>query len=78
MFLYYMQGCILDCAEEMDIVLKKGSWYSYGDQRYDYKILAFYQLTMRLTSSPFIWLLNFSFLKYCGFKSLPSPVYIQL
>lgn len=35
MFLYYMQGCILDCAEEMDIVVKKGSWYSYGDQRYD-------------------------------------------
>ncbi|KAI7731810.1 hypothetical protein M8C21_002214 [Ambrosia artemisiifolia] len=26
-------GCILDCAEMMDIVLKKGSWYSYGDQR---------------------------------------------
>ncbi|XP_076896034.1 DNA repair protein recA homolog 1, chloroplastic-like [Bidens hawaiensis] len=26
-------GCILDCAEMMDIVLKKGSWYSYKDQR---------------------------------------------
>lgn len=26
-------GCILDCAETMDIVLKKGSWYSYGDHR---------------------------------------------
>ncbi|KAL8237648.1 hypothetical protein R6Q59_018729 [Mikania micrantha] len=26
-------GCILDCAEVMDIVLKKGSWYSYRDQR---------------------------------------------
>ncbi|XP_059662297.1 DNA repair protein recA homolog 1, chloroplastic [Cornus florida] len=26
-------GCILDCAEMMDVVLKKGSWYSYGDQR---------------------------------------------
>ncbi|XP_038898981.1 DNA repair protein recA homolog 1, chloroplastic isoform X2 [Benincasa hispida] len=26
-------GCILDCAEIMDIVAKKGSWYSYGDHR---------------------------------------------
>ncbi|KAK4752976.1 hypothetical protein SAY87_021774 [Trapa incisa] len=26
-------GCILDCAEEMDIVVKKGSWYSFGEQR---------------------------------------------
>ncbi|ESW05313.1 hypothetical protein PHAVU_011G169700 [Phaseolus vulgaris] len=26
-------GCILDCAEMTDIVLKKGSWYSYGDHR---------------------------------------------
>ncbi|XP_058219043.1 DNA repair protein recA homolog 1, chloroplastic [Rhododendron vialii] len=26
-------GCILDCAEMMDVVLKKGSWYSYGDHR---------------------------------------------
>uniref|UniRef100_A0A9I9CYI4 DNA repair protein recA homolog 1, chloroplastic n=1 Tax=Cucumis melo TaxID=3656 RepID=A0A9I9CYI4_CUCME len=26
-------GCILDCAEIMEIVVKKGSWYSYGDQR---------------------------------------------
>ncbi|KAK7313272.1 hypothetical protein VNO77_37900 [Canavalia gladiata] len=26
-------GCILDCAEMMDIVSKKGSWYSYGDHR---------------------------------------------
>uniref|UniRef100_A0A5B7BKP9 RecA family profile 2 domain-containing protein n=1 Tax=Davidia involucrata TaxID=16924 RepID=A0A5B7BKP9_DAVIN len=26
-------GCVLDCAEMMDVVLKKGSWYSYGDQR---------------------------------------------
>lgn len=26
-------GCILDCAEMMNIVLKKGSWYSYGDHR---------------------------------------------
>ncbi|KAK3042582.1 hypothetical protein RJ639_000834 [Escallonia herrerae] len=26
-------GCILDCAEQMDVVLKKGSWYSYGDHR---------------------------------------------
>ncbi|KAF5943377.1 hypothetical protein HYC85_017454 [Camellia sinensis] len=28
-----MQGCILYCAEMMDVVLKKGSWYSYGDNR---------------------------------------------
>ncbi|XP_071905521.1 DNA repair protein recA homolog 1, chloroplastic-like isoform X3 [Coffea arabica] len=27
-------GCVLDCAEIMDIVLKKGSWYSYADQRW--------------------------------------------
>ncbi|XP_027353796.1 DNA repair protein recA homolog 1, chloroplastic isoform X2 [Abrus precatorius] len=27
------KGCILDCAEMMDIVSKKGSWYSYGDHR---------------------------------------------
>ncbi|XP_042514477.1 DNA repair protein recA homolog 1, chloroplastic [Macadamia integrifolia] len=26
-------GCILDCAEMMDIVTKKGSWYGYGDHR---------------------------------------------
>ncbi|XP_072956445.1 DNA repair protein recA homolog 1, chloroplastic [Typha angustifolia] len=26
-------GCVLDCAEMMDVVAKKGSWYSYGDQR---------------------------------------------
>ncbi|GMH24221.1 hypothetical protein Nepgr_026064 [Nepenthes gracilis] len=26
-------GCILTCAEMMDVVAKKGSWYSYGDQR---------------------------------------------
>ncbi|CAB4271950.1 unnamed protein product [Prunus armeniaca] len=26
-------GCILDCAETMDVVVKKGSWYSYGDNR---------------------------------------------
>lgn len=26
-------GCILDCAEVMDIVAKKGSWYSYGEHR---------------------------------------------
>ncbi|KAL5977091.1 hypothetical protein ACLOJK_021433 [Asimina triloba] len=24
-------GCILDCAEMMDVVVKKGSWYGYGD-----------------------------------------------
>lgn len=26
-------GCIVDCAEMMDVVVKKGSWYSYGDHR---------------------------------------------
>ncbi|RWR88708.1 AAA+ ATPase domain-containing protein [Cinnamomum micranthum f. kanehirae] len=26
-------GCILDCAEVMDVVVRKGSWYSYGDHR---------------------------------------------
>eukprot|EP01018_Ginkgo_biloba_P030996 Gb_04036 [translate_table: standard] len=26
-------GCILDCSEMMDIVSKRGSWYSYGDAR---------------------------------------------
>ncbi|KAJ1690015.1 hypothetical protein LUZ63_014170 [Rhynchospora breviuscula] len=26
-------GCILDCAEMMDVLAKKGSWYYYGDQR---------------------------------------------
>ncbi|KAF3333684.1 DNA repair protein recA 1 [Carex littledalei] len=26
-------GCILDCAEMMDVLVKKGSWYYYGDQR---------------------------------------------
>ncbi|RAL41083.1 hypothetical protein DM860_008781 [Cuscuta australis] len=26
-------GCVLDCAEAMNIVMKKGSWYSYGDHR---------------------------------------------
>ncbi|KAK4398711.1 DNA repair protein recA1, chloroplastic [Sesamum angolense] len=26
-------GCVLDCAEMTDVVLKKGAWYSYGDHR---------------------------------------------
>jgi recA bacterial DNA recombination protein len=26
-------GCMLDAAEAVDVVQKKGSWYSYGDQR---------------------------------------------
>ncbi|KAI4320677.1 hypothetical protein MLD38_034131 [Melastoma candidum] len=26
-------GCVLDCAEALDVVVKKGSWYSYGDHR---------------------------------------------
>jgi recombination protein RecA len=28
------QGCALDCAELMEVVAKKGSWYSYKDMRY--------------------------------------------
>jgi recombination protein RecA len=28
------QGCVLDCAELMEVVAKKGSWYSYKDIRY--------------------------------------------
>ncbi|XP_074574059.1 DNA repair protein recA homolog 1, chloroplastic-like [Curcuma longa] len=24
-------GCLLDCAELMDVIVKKGSWYSYGE-----------------------------------------------
>ncbi|RLN42277.1 hypothetical protein C2845_PM01G34330 [Panicum miliaceum] len=27
------QGCVLDCAELMEVVAKKGSWYSYKDTR---------------------------------------------
>ncbi|KAL2620491.1 hypothetical protein R1flu_000696 [Riccia fluitans] len=27
------QGCILDCAETMGVIQKKGSWYSFGDTR---------------------------------------------
>ncbi|XP_021906515.1 DNA repair protein recA homolog 1, chloroplastic isoform X2 [Carica papaya] len=26
-------GCVLDCAEMLDVVVKKGSWYSYGEHR---------------------------------------------
>eukprot|EP00252_Welwitschia_mirabilis_P003037 TRINITY_DN13090_c0_g1_i1.p1 TRINITY_DN13090_c0_g1~~TRINITY_DN13090_c0_g1_i1.p1 ORF type:complete len:409 (-),score=66.83 TRINITY_DN13090_c0_g1_i1:715-1941(-) len=26
-------GCVLDCSETLDIISKKGSWYSYGDTR---------------------------------------------
>ncbi|KAL8033236.1 hypothetical protein ABFX02_13G149000 [Erythranthe guttata] len=26
-------GCVLDCGEMTDVVLKKGSWYSYGEHR---------------------------------------------
>ena len=29
-----LQGCILDCAEMMEVVQKKGSWYSYADKRF--------------------------------------------
>ncbi|KAL3681397.1 hypothetical protein R1sor_024353 [Riccia sorocarpa] len=27
------RGCILDCAETVGVILKKGSWYSFGDTR---------------------------------------------
>lgn len=27
------QACVLDCAESMEIVARKGSWYSYEDLR---------------------------------------------
>lgn len=27
------RGCILDCAESVGVILKKGSWYSFGDTR---------------------------------------------
>ncbi|KAI4388017.1 hypothetical protein MLD38_000394 [Melastoma candidum] len=26
--------CVLDCAEALDVVVKKGSWYSYEDHRW--------------------------------------------
>lgn len=26
-------GCLLDCAEEMNIIQRKGSWYSFGEER---------------------------------------------
>jgi recombination protein RecA len=26
-------GCVLDCAELMEVVAKKGSWYSYKEMR---------------------------------------------
>lgn len=26
-------GCLLDAAEGVEIVQKKGSWYSFGDQK---------------------------------------------
>ncbi|KAH7543900.1 hypothetical protein JRO89_XS15G0056000 [Xanthoceras sorbifolium] len=32
-------GCILDCAEMMDVVIKKGAWYSYGDHRFAFELL---------------------------------------
>ncbi|ESR54263.1 DNA repair protein recA [Citrus sinensis] len=32
-------GCMLDCAEMMDIVVRKGAWYSYGDQRFAFGLL---------------------------------------
>lgn len=37
-----VQGCILDCAEVMDVVVRKGSWYSYGDHRF---AMLFYKRT---------------------------------
>ena len=27
------EGCVLDTATDMDIVIKSGAWYSYGDER---------------------------------------------
>ena len=39
-----LQGCILDCAEMMDVVVKKGSWYSYGDHRFAFKLVLLPQL----------------------------------
>lgn len=40
LILYFdMQGCILDCAEMMDVVAKKGAWYSYGDHRFVSEVL---------------------------------------
>ncbi|XP_059282462.1 DNA repair protein recA homolog 1, chloroplastic isoform X2 [Lycium ferocissimum] len=27
-------GCVLDCAELIDVVSKKGSWYNYGEHRW--------------------------------------------
>ena len=26
-------GCLLDAAEGVDVVQRKGSWYSFGDQK---------------------------------------------
>ena len=26
-------GCMLDAAESVDVVQRKGSWYSFGDQK---------------------------------------------
>lgn len=34
-----LQGCILDCAEMMDVVVKKGSWYSYEDHRFVFGLI---------------------------------------
>lgn len=27
------QGCLLDCAEELKVIQRKGAWYSYGETR---------------------------------------------
>ena len=27
------EGCVLDAAEAVDVIQKKGSWYSYGETR---------------------------------------------
>lgn len=29
----FLQGCVLDCAELIEVVAKKGSWYNYGEHR---------------------------------------------
>ncbi|KAM3223077.1 DNA repair protein recA 1, chloroplastic [Capsicum annuum] len=31
--IYFLQGCVLDCAELIEVVSKKGSWYNYGEHR---------------------------------------------
>jgi len=56
-----MQGCILDCAEMMDVVAKKGAWYSYADHRSVSEVLILIENPfsfLQLQSSPFSILLG--------------------